>query len=709
MPIDYSRIVKKLNEGKYSSSASPSFQQTVREDEIQDEPVNMDTSSGGIFSNLARSLAQTPLRFASTGLTAAKSALQLGMGDQAGAERTLERGTDLARGVESALGYKEGDITDAYKIGQDVEEGGGFGRNTLETFGAGAELASYGMALPQAVGAVKLAKGANTAKELAKIGFSTAKKEAVGSAIGSAGATAQDEDATAGDILKSGVYGYGTGLVLGTAVPFAAKGVEKLGQASSKAIRGMRDFSSASDSFVEAVSKQKGGALAQAADDVVEAAKRKEAGITEATHWTKQVPEDPKPFEGALHDLDDDLFPPKAPDATPIEESLKKRAIKNGIREGRINTIAEMSQAERADALKAMDMAEYKEMHESARHPNVVAAKPIMDQVNYLQKVKSQAGAALDGLVASMPKEPLPLNEPTQVIRAWLDDKGVKILFDDKGVPVLDFENSLFKGGSSSGDRKIIQEVFDELHPPKAKGRIIFRTPEEIRMMRQRLFKLAQDNKKSAQPFSDVLSPLIDNVRESLQEPLAALSPKYAEMNQKYAVAKDGLTKFMKYLGKDFYGKEDEVLEGKIAEILPRLISNTGEKHGVILRDLSDSAVRAGFPKEAVRDPRRMILFTDGLDDLYDLVNPRSAKATVTRGIDTVMQGGKATYDAFTGHPIQGAVGFADIIKGKVKDLVPDVRKKQRQLLREMLESTAPLKQEKILEQAENLAEKAVD
>lgn len=684
MPIDYSRITKKLREGQYSGS--PSFAQTVKQDEIQDEPANMDTSSGGIFSSAAK--AQEPESLSGSivkGVAGFAGDVARGIVKPIG-QTLVQMPRALVAGAAGLLGDEETQRDFSKPVNVPfLGEVKGLSANPydVDRYGTASAEQMAGQALEIGSSLVGGEAASSALKSGAKVGIKQLAKQGAkeglkaGVLAGAGGAMQEDKGVydVAGSAVLGGAFGSALGAGLGASSPYISKALDKL-------------------------RSSKGGSLAAAADDAVEAAKRKEAGITEATHWTKQVPEDPKPFEGLLHDIDDDLFPPKAPDSVPMEESLTKRALKNGIKDGRINTIAEMSQAERTDALKALDMADYKEMHELAPHPNLVAAKPIMDQVGHLQKVKSEAGAALDGLVASMPKEPLSLNEPTQVIRSWLDDNGVQILFDQKGNPVLDFESSLFKGGSSAGDRKIIQEVFDELHPPKAKGRIIFRTPEEIRMMRQRLFKLAQDNKKSAQPFSDTLSPLIDNVRESLNEPLAVLSPKYAEMNKRYALAKDGLTKFMKYLGKDFYGKEDEVISGRVAELLPRLISNTGEKPGVILRDLADAALKTGMPKEAIRDPRRMILFTDGLDDLYDLGRPRSFKGEVKRAGEDLIEGGQAAYDVVTGHPVRGGLGIMNMFKG-------DLRKKQRQLLREMLESTSPLKQESILNQVENMAESA--
>ena len=80
-----------------------------------------------------------------------------------------------------------------------------------------------------------------------------------------------------------------------------------------------------------------------------------------------------------------------------------------------------------------------------------------------------------------------------------------------------------------------------------------------------------------------------------------------------------------------------------------------------------------------------MILFTDGLDDLYDLVRPRSFKGEVKRAGEDLIEGGQAAYDVVTGHPVRGGLGIMNMLKG-------DLRKKQRQLLREMLESTSPLK-----------------
>lgn len=663
MPVDYKKLAEQY---KTRKSGVKTATTTTRAPEMQEgedyTAYEAPKKSGGFFSTLARGAAKTPLKFLGTAHTAVSAAGQLLTGQKEKAAETIAKGSDKMRKMEKDLGYEEGDISKPYMIANDVEietdengkkkmTGGEFGKNTVDVFGAGAELASYGMGAPQAKGAWNLAKGG---KSLVKIGFNTAKKEAVAGAVGQAGAKMQEEDATVGDVLTEGAKGAGLGFAGGFATPFISKGYQ-----------GLKNWS-------------------KAADEAVEAARKADMKVDKAAHWTKQKPLDEaeQSLKQPLNDIDDDLFPPKAPSAVPLSEQMAKKAKKAGFSEVHTGIISDMPIEQRKVALEMQEAAEEKMRHfDTAPHPMEKVSKPFVDKFSQVNKIKSEAGASLDGLVDKMPKQAIPLQEPTDALHGWLDSKKIKIKQLKDGELALDFDASVFRGSSASKDRAIIEEVFRELHPERAGAQTIHRTPEEIRTLRQYLKKTTDDNKTSSvKMFSDQVNPMIEGIRKRLNEPLEKLSPEYAAANKKYAIASNALNDFKKFLGKDFADATDEEVLMKMNEIMPRLAGNAPAKVSMAINNFMDAAESLGIARTDLDDPRALIHVSAMLDDLYGLTNPNSPKGNFERAGENVVGKTGAVVDIAKNplNPINVAEGAYKLFGG-------DATLKRRRLLKQML------------------------
>lgn len=666
--------------GKSTSTSTgfkPKLGKIITEKKEEEKPEEKpEQKKGGFFSNLARTIAKTPLKAYGTlesGLTAAG---QFVTGDTAGAEETITKGSERVRRAEKELGYEEGAISTPYKIGQDIEvkdgkvTGGGFGKNTLETFGAGAELASYGMGLPQAKAATSLGIAGKVPWKQAA--FKAAKAEGLAGVIGGAGAAAQEKEATAGSITGGAVLGGLMGAATGAALPAIGAGYGKLKSWS------------------------------QSADEAIENSLKAGKGVDTASPWNKRPPVKETEITQPLHELDDDFFPPPAQDAVPVSNSLKKKAIKNGIKEGRVNTIGEMSQQERASALEMLDMAHTKELHELADHPMKKAAEPIVEQVTHLQTTKKAAGEALDPLMDAMPEVPVSIAKPIETFDNWLFNKAIKVVQDEKGKPMLDFSGSIFSEADAGKDREAIQSIFRQFTQGKS---IAEKTPKEIRLMRQRLLLTVKKNESASDIFGSETDALLGDIRHALLEPLTDpsvdVTGEFAKANRNYAIAASKLTNFFKFLGKDFVGAEEAPLTGRIAEILPRLISNSSEKPGAILKDLAEGAIATGYDAAKVRDPRRSILMADMMDDLFDIVRPRSLKGEVTRAGEKVFEGVGAVTSAARGD----VIGAGSKIMGLIGK--SDNKLKQRQILRELLEEGLTKEEAKVLQEVKDIAGEA--
>lgn len=169
---------------------------------------------GGFFGDIAKGIAEPVVKTGVTGLAAIQSAGQLAMGNQAGAEKTLSEGYNVPF---------FGQVKPA-KIGTDVEQQKkgelGFGRNTLETFGTGAQLASNFVGA-EGAGAI----AGDTAKGL--IGSAVKRGAMTGAEtgfLGGLGSGLRDPNATSGSVAGQTALGTAGGAILGGALgPMAAR------------------------------------------------------------------------------------------------------------------------------------------------------------------------------------------------------------------------------------------------------------------------------------------------------------------------------------------------------------------------------------------------------------------------------------------------------------------------------------------------------
>jgi hypothetical protein len=473
----------------------------------------------------------------------------------------------------------------------------------------------------------------------------------------------QNEEATAGDVVGSALIGGTIGAAIGGSLPIAGRGVQTL-----------RSWSKQADEVVEQALQ-------------AETKQTKRAGVT----WDKQPPPDPPggvELKKPLSEIDDDLFPVRSEQAMDVPAPLKKKAESVGYKPWQVNLISEMSPEEKNVARAMMEMAENKSQNILAKSPVEKAAEPVVNQYKHLMTVRKQSGEALDGLVDGMPKEAIPLGSVTDDFTGWLTSKNIAVKTVD-GKPFLMFNKSNLSTDASAKDRKVIQGVFNELYPPHAKGRAVHRTPAEIRTIRQRLFKINEANKKASDPFSKETEGLINSVRQQLNEPLSALSPEYAAANKNYAIASNNLTTFKKFLGKDFFDAEDDEVVKRIGELLPRLVSNTSAKPGVILKQLADAATETGMAKQAIDDPRRLIYTAEMLNDLYGINAPRGFQGSIERGIENKIgvaadiAGGMA--DLATMRPLS-------VAQRAMKYMGADPILKRQQLFKEMIGNAPPPK-----------------
>jgi len=631
----------------------------------------------GLFSSLARGIATTPARFLATGAAAVESTYRAATGDVAGAGKRLAEGYTVPW-----LGHLE-----PYKIGVDIDEQderGMFGKETLDVVGAGAEIASYGFGGGLGGKTLKEAfkrGGLTAAKELIK---KNAKYEAIAGLTGGLGYGVQEEDASVGSVLGSGLMGAGLGYGAGAAFPLVGAGLRHL----------------------------KGSSADDIVNSFIQTATAKEAMTTRrALEAGKPVPE-AKPIElPPLYEIPggEDIFAPPAPDARKLEPKLKEKAEGLGFTKKFVNQMEQMSAQERKDARLMKRLADeiVLEGNTSVPDPQVIAGNSTFAQVGKLKGAHDAAGIRFGEIADSMPNKPIPLKtirlredgveeiiDPLGRMTAYLDENKVKIVKDKNGfIKGLDFngEQCTYRGkGTYTTEREMLNQSFQELFPSRAKGMDIYRTPKEIINIRQKLGEYA---KKLAPKPGEKMSGayrVIEGLRKDLLQPIGAVNQEFYNVNKTYAVTSGGLDRIYKSLvGKRYADAGEGELREKLSQVIRRLTSDAGADARVELNALrktvaqvyemaAQEAKRKGLPVEEMpeimsQDPQRLAELSHYINDLYDLKRKGGFAKQIEGGVmgaATKLGGFKdMAIGAKTYNPMQVLSGATKLIQGdKVKN-----------------------------------------
>lgn len=179
----------------------------------------------GILSSVLKGVASPFVKAGVTGLAALDAGVQAVMGDTAGADKTITEGYNVPGfGQVKPLGIASTPTIVKDAQGNEKLEGGKFGRETLKTLGTGAEIAPWFFGAGQVA---NLAKGGIKAP-LKQIIKSTALEGSASGFVGGAGSELQQDDATFGSVMGSGLLGAGVGLATGVAVPIIGKGLSSV-------------------------------------------------------------------------------------------------------------------------------------------------------------------------------------------------------------------------------------------------------------------------------------------------------------------------------------------------------------------------------------------------------------------------------------------------------------------------------------------------
>jgi len=578
----------------------------------------------GIISflgGLAKGVAKPFVKAGVTGVAAVDSAVKLAKGDVEGANRVTEEGYDVGN---------FGQVKPA-KIGTDVSEQinegkSAFGRNTLDTVGTGAEIATT---LAGGGEGAALVKGAGNAslRQLAKAGL---KEGAALGSVGGASRELQNEDATVGSVASSALTEGAVGGALGIAIPLASSLIKPGLKKAGSVWRSLMDTPTASTLAKSSDESASSGILsAKAAGDVVDGA-------------------------AAVSTPPTQRFVQPSPKAVPLDPVVKKAAQSAGFDDRVIDLVEGASQTDKDSFKRMVKQAEIASKSFGKERPVSIAGETIMRRAEHIAEKRKEVGKSLGEIVKSLPKDPIDVSKARGSFFQKLEEDGVQMLDDGK----LDFSDTRYANDSSG--QKMIQQLYDDLD--LSDGML---TPQRIQRIRQRLFDdLDLGAKKEA--LSGRIESLLTQTRSELDAPLQGLSPEYAKYSKEYAKSSQALADFYQLLGKKFTGASDEALKLRAGEVGARIGSNASADTVRVLDGLDRTAKELGG--EFDDDIARQFFFSEVLNDLYKITQPRSFQGGIERGVEGALEKAGIVADVAQGKILSAGGKIAGKVLGRTPE-----------------------------------------
>lgn len=635
-------------------------------------------SEGGIFSTVGSFLkdaARPIVKTAVTGLAPIQDTANLALGNEEALFRSKVGYNVPGYGwVKPARIGKDIEITKDTS-GKETKTGGGFGKETLETVGIGAQIAPYFMG----VGTLKnVASGVGKVplKSLAMTGL---RQGAAEGSIGGFGVGLADEEATPSGVVGSTVAGGLIGGALGLVSPFASTAIKGVGTKGKSIWRHLMDSPSPAEmsagktgNIIEGIIDDvppppEGGASVAAVPKGMKTPGMADEVVPSTTENMSHVT--PEGAAVPAHKPSSPILRPH-PNAVKLSPAIKKEAKNIGFEDRVVDLVDGASPIDREKMRRMVSQARASSKSYLVRErPITIAGESIFERVKHVDAKRKEVGKALDDVVQSLPDEPLDVSIARDTLFQRLADDGTK--FTREGG--LDFSGTPYKNDASG--QKLITQLFEDLYADASEPGL---TPKQIRTIRRRLFNdLGLDKRQPV--LTDSVTSLLEKTRENLDEPLRGLSDDYRDLSKTYAKSISALRDFYDLMGKKFTYSDDDILNVRAGEVGSRLMGNASADTLRVLDALEGMAQETG--RQSDDDILRQIFFADQLNELFNITQPRSFQGGIERGAQKVLEGADIAMDAAKGN----VLGVGGKIYAKIKGITPE---KQQELLERMLQDT---------------------
>ena len=300
-------------------------------------------------------------------------------------------------------------------------------------------------------------------------------------------------------------------------------------------------------------------------------------------------------------------------------DPVAKEAIKQGFDDGVVAAIKGSTPQDRANMAKMLQkMKEIQKNPMTDGRPADVAGSSLLNRVNYIKKINSDAGKKLDKVAKSLKGKDVDFSQPVDNFIDNLDDMGVTIGRDMK----LSFKGSDIEG--LTGIEGTLKKVVGRM----ASGQ----KPSAYDLHRMK--KFIDENVtygKQAEGLTGRTERVLKQLRADINKTLQDNFPDYKEVNTTYADTINALDSIQDVAGRkmDLFGPNSDKAVGTL---LRRLMSNAQSR--VNLTDAVDDVQRVATKYGGTFDDniKAQMLFADELDDVFGPVARSSLAGETAKG-----------------------------------------------------------------------------
>jgi len=315
----------------------------------------------------------------------------------------------------------------------------------------------------------------------------------------------------------------------------------------------------------------------------------------------------------------------------PVVDNQAINAINQGWQDSAVSAIKASSLEDKIAMLDVFKTGEKNVKYRSFNRPSDTIGQTVENQINYLLKLKEQAGTSIDDIAKKELKgKTVDVKPAIDSFLKELDDIGVSLKTNKSGILEANLRNSEIQGDKQS--QSLLNGVLERLYDVNV--------PDGLGVHRAKRFLDTQISygKKVSNPLSERSEMIVKNLRRNLNEALGKSSKNYKKMNTQYSETIDALTNLQKSVGSnvDFNSPNADKALGTFTR--KTLSNQTGRVNAIDALDLINKTAKSyGYKSNA--DVTNQIIFANELEKMFGSSADTSLKGQMEQVGQTVQIG----------------------------------------------------------------------
>jgi hypothetical protein len=318
----------------------------------------------------------------------------------------------------------------------------------------------------------------------------------------------------------------------------------------------------------------------------------------------------------------------------PVVDNQAINAINQGWQDSAVSAIKASSLEDKIAMKQMLDVfktGEKNVKYRSFNRPSDTIGQTVENQINYLLKLKEQAGTSIDDIAKKELKgKTVDVKPAIDSFLKELDDIGVSLKTNKSGILEANLRNSEIQGDKQS--QSLLNGVLERLYDVNV--------PDGLGVHRAKQFLDTQISygKKVSNPLSVRSEMIVNNLRRNLNEALRKSSKNYKKMNIQYSETKKALTKLQESIGSNI-DLDSPNANKALGTFTRKTLSNqTGRVNAIDALDLIKKTAKSyGYKSNA--DVTNQIIFANELEKMFGSSADTSLKGQMEQVGQTVQIG----------------------------------------------------------------------